>query len=263
MREPLLVWAHDDTVVPGRSYQYRIRVGVFNPLAGRDWFREDQSQFKAEPILWSGYSKETEIVQIPLMMHFFPLDVVAKEEKEVKIKVAKYHNGKWRTEDFDVRPGEIIGKTVQRPPKQGDSWLMGGYAVGGNVSGEGNMEKIDFRTGASLVDVVQTSDWMGVNMLRQRDYEDVLYTKDDTTIAHLAVKTRNWPEELQQEFNRINVAESEVIQPRGRSQGVIESQGGSQPGMMRPGMGAGAGRMEMMMMRRGGRLGGRTPPPKP
>jgi len=271
MREPLLLWAHDDTVVPGESYQYRIRLGVFNPIAGRDWFREDQKDYKEEPILWSGYSKETETIDVPLMMHFFPLDVVAKEEKAVKIKVAKFHNGKWRSEDFQVRPGEMIGKVVERKPKEGDTWSVGGYAAGGGGYAAGGsgyaesmVEVVDFGTGASLVDVVQTSDWTGVNRLQQRDYADVLYSKDDVSIAHLAVKTRNWPAQLQQQFRKIEVAESEVIQIRGRGQSSALYQQGSPTGGMRPG-GMLRGRMDrMMMMRQGrGRLGGRMPPRSP
>jgi len=266
MREPLLFWAHDDTAVPGESYQYRIRLGVFNPIAGRDWFREDQKDYKEEPILWSGYSKVTETIDIPLMMHFFPLDVVAKEEKAVKIKVARYHNGKWRSEDFQVRPGEMIGKVVERKPKEGDPWSVGGYpAAGGYTAGGGGyaaaggyaesmVEVIDFGTGASLVDVVQTSDWTGVNRLQQRDYADVLYSKDDASIAHLAVKTRNWPAQLQQQFSKIEVAESEVIQIRGRGQGSARYQQGSPTGGMRGGMLR--GRMDMMMRRGRGRYGG-------
>jgi hypothetical protein len=158
MREPLLFWAHDDTVVPGESYRYRIRLGVFNPIAGRDWFREDQKDYKDKPVLWSGYSKVTETVQAPLMMHFFPLEVVAKEEKGVKVKVAKFHNGKWRNEDFEVRPGEMIGKTIERKPKAGAPQTVG-YGLGSDsfISSSGT-EVIDFSTGASLVDVVETSD---------------------------------------------------------------------------------------------------------
>jgi hypothetical protein len=265
MREPLLSWAHDDTVVPGESYQYRIRLGVFNPIAGRDWFRENQEDYKDKPILWSEYSKETEIVDVPLMMHFFPLDVVAKEEKAVKIKVAKFHNGKWRSEDFQVRPGEMIGNVVERKPAEGEN-LLGSYGVGKTNEAGNTVELIDFSTGASLVDVVQTSDWTGINRLQQRDYADVLYSKDDdeASIAHLAVKTRNWPEELQQEFGKIRAAESEVIQFRGRGQGSIRYQQGSPAGGMRPG-GMPRGRMDMMMMRRGrgGRLGGRGPQQNP
>jgi hypothetical protein len=248
MREPLLFWAHDDTVVPGESYRYRIRLGVFNPIAGRDWFREDQKDCKEEPILWSEYSKVTEAVQVPLMMHFFPLEVAAKEEKGVKIKVAKFHNGKWRNEDFEVRPGEMIGKTIERKPKAGAPQTVGyGLGRGGFTSSSGT-EVIDFSTGASLVDVVETSDWMGVNMLRQRDYADILYATDDTSIAHLAVKMRNWPAPLQQQFNVVKVAEKEVIQMKARSLGSGRFQQSGQPGSMP------AGRL------RGGRLRGRGRP---
>ncbi|RKY12715.1 MAG: hypothetical protein DRP65_00365 [Planctomycetota bacterium] len=220
MREPLIFWAHDDTVVPGASYQYRIRLGVFNPIAGRDWFRENQKDYKDKPILWSGYSKETEVVDIPLMMHFFPLDVVAKEEKAVKIKVAKFHNGKWRSEDFQVRPGEMIGRVVERKPAEEKLW-SGSYGGRRADEAENEVELIDFSTGASLVDVVYTSDWTGVNRLQQRDYADILYCKDDndTVIDHLAVKYRNWPQDLQQQFAKVNAAKSEKIQlrERGRS----------------------------------------------
>lgn len=262
IREPLLFWAHDDTVVPGESYQYRIRLGVFNPIAGRDWFRENHEDYKDKPILWSGYSKETEIVDVPLMMQFFPLDVVAKEEKAVKIKVAKFHNGKWCGEDFQVRPGEMIGNVVERKPKENELW-PGGYG-GGKTDEAGNtVELIDFSTGALLVDVVQTSDWAGVNRLQQRDYADVLYSKDDDdeSILHLAMKTRNWPEQLQQEFNRIKAAESEVVQLRGRGQGSIGYQPGSPAGGMRPSRSR--GRMDMMMRRGLGRYGGRGPQQNP
>jgi len=220
MREPLIFWAHDDTMVPGAGYQYRIRLGVFNPIAGRDWFKENEKDYKDKPILWSAYSKETEVVDIPLMMHFFPLDVVAKEEKAVKIKVAKFHNGKWRSEDFQVRPGEMIGTVVEREPAKGELW-SGGYGGRKADEAESELELIDFGTGTSLIDVVPTSDWMGVNRLQQRPYEDILYSKDDDDagIDHLAVKYRNWPQDLQQQFAMVNAAKSEEIQIRGRGQG--------------------------------------------
>ena len=256
MREPLLFWAHDDTVVPGESYRYRIRLGVFNPIAGRDWFREDQKDYKDKPILWSGYSKVTETVQVPLMMHFFPFEVAVKEEKGVKIKVAKFHNGKWRNEDFEVRPGEMIGKTIERKPKSGGPQTIG-YGLGSDgFTSSSDTEMIDFSTGASLVDVVETSDWMGVNMLRQRDYADILYTTDDTSIAHLAVKMRNWPEELQQQFNVVKAAEKEVVQMKVRSSGAGQLQQSGQPGSMPTGR-PGGGRMRGRM---GGRMRGRVPP---
>jgi uncharacterized membrane protein YgcG len=260
-REPLVFWAHDDTVVPGKSYQYRIRLGVFNPIAGRDWFREDQQHFKEEPILWSKYSEATETVSVPLMMHFFPLDVALGEEKSVQIKVAKYHNGKWRSEDFKVRPGEMIGKVVEKQLKEGQgSRRLSGYGQVAGGSGSDSKEVVDYSTGAALVDVIQTSDWMGVNVLRQRDYADVLYTKDDVSIEHLAVKNRNWPTQLQQQFNVIKAAESEIVTLRGRGSGQIQpagQMGGRMGGRGRMGrMGGRMGRMGGRMGRMGGRMGG-------
>jgi len=255
MREPLLFWAHDDTVVPGESYQYRIRLGVFNPIAGRDWVKEDQKDYKDKPVLWSGYSKVTETVQIPLMMHFFPLDVVAKEEKAVDIKVAKFHHGKWRSEDFRVRPGEMIGKVVEKELDQGGIGLVGGYMADGADYSESKLEEVDFSTGASLVDVVEVSDWAGVNRLQQRDYADVLYSKDEASIAHLAVKVRNWPAQLQQQFNMVKVSEREPIQIQSRSQRGGRLGGGLPTG--RPGFGGRfGGRMDQFL---GGRGGGMPP----
>jgi len=40
MREPLLFWAHDDTVELRKSYRYRMRLGVFNPVAGTNQLSE-------------------------------------------------------------------------------------------------------------------------------------------------------------------------------------------------------------------------------
>jgi len=254
MREPLVFWAHDDTIVPEQSYQYRIRLGVFNPIAGRDWFREDQKHFKEEPILWSKYSDVTETVNIPLMMHFFPFDMALGEEKSVKIKVAKFHYGKWRSEDFKVRPGEMIGKVVEKQLKESDRRSFGYGQMAGGSNIDSKVEVIDYSTGATLVDAVQTSDWMGVNVLRQRDYFDILYTKDDVSIEHLAVKNRNWPTQLQQQFNMIKAAESEIVTLRGRGSGRLQPAGriGGRP--VGPG-GRPGGRLGGRM---GGRMGGRT-----
>ncbi len=157
----------------------------------------------------------------------------------------------------------MIGRTIERKPKTGDLQTIGYSSGSDGFTSIGGTEVIDFSTGASLVDVVETSDWMGVNMLRQRDYADILYTTDDTSIAHLAVKMRNWPGELQQQFNVVKTAEKEVVQMKARSLGGSRFQQSGQPGSMPTGR-PGGGRMgrDMMMMRRstmgrGGARGGR------
>ena len=44
LRETITFWAYDDTVEPGASYQYRIRIGVFNPVAGTGQVREEDAR---------------------------------------------------------------------------------------------------------------------------------------------------------------------------------------------------------------------------
>ena len=120
---------------------------------------------------------------------------------------------------------------------------------------ESKLEEVDFSTGASLVDVVEVSDWAGVNRLQQRDYADVLYSKDEASIAHLAVKVRNWPAQLQQQFNMVKVSEREPIQIQSRSQRGGRLGGGLPTG--RPGFGGRfGGRMDQFL---GGRGGGMPP----
>ena len=63
MREPLLFWAYDDTVEPKKSYRYKIRLGVFNPIAGTEQFSEQYKHFKNKVILWSKFSDTTETVR--------------------------------------------------------------------------------------------------------------------------------------------------------------------------------------------------------
>ncbi len=75
IREPLLFWAHDDTVEPGKSYRYRIRLGVFNPIAGTNKFNEQDEDLKNQIVLWSEFSEVEEIVKVPGTLYFFPRDV--------------------------------------------------------------------------------------------------------------------------------------------------------------------------------------------
>ncbi|MHC4726434.1 MAG: hypothetical protein ACYS17_04330, partial [Planctomycetota bacterium] len=112
MKEPLTFWAHDDTVEPRKHYRYRIRLGVFNPVAGTNQLSERDISRKNEVVLWSEFSDITQPVEIPGMMYFF-----AKHIREpaniVTVQVSKYVNGYWHSEDFKVSQGEVIGSVVE------------------------------------------------------------------------------------------------------------------------------------------------------
>ena len=193
-------------------------------------------------ILWTGYSEETDAVKIPAMLHFFPMDIVKGEEKTVDIQVAKYYRGKWRSKNFNVCVGEMIGREVEEELSSDDirRRMMG---LGGEGDGSSKKTlrkmKVDYSTGAMLVDVVEDSKWMGVNVLNRRDYADVLFTDDGEEIEHVAVKSRNWPSELQAEFARVKQAELEKVTLVGRGSKKRGRRGGrsrTSPMPMMPGM---------------------------
>ena len=116
--KPLLFWVFDDTVEPGKAYQYRVRFGVFNPVAGTGQFVDRDMDKKNQVILWSPYSEVTKPIEIQKMMYLFAKDVQDKASTAT-VEVARYTLGYWHSQDFQVKPGEAIGK-VTEPKKEDD-----------------------------------------------------------------------------------------------------------------------------------------------
>ena len=112
MREPLVFWAHDDTVEPRKHYRYRIRLGVFNPVAGTDQLSEQDISRKNEVVLWSEFSDVTDPVEIPGRLYFFAKHI-REPANVVTVQVSKYLLGYWHSEDFKVSQGEVIGNVVE------------------------------------------------------------------------------------------------------------------------------------------------------
>jgi len=249
--EPLLFWAVDDSVAPGRTYRYRVRIGVFNPVAGTDRLAEDDLDKKNQVILWSEFSALTQPVAVPKMMYMFAKDV-QEQTKTAVVEVARYALGYWRSEDFKVKPGEVIGKEmepeVEEDKRQARLGATGritdplyarspmGLAVPGTrTTGPDGVylpETIDYRTGHILVDLVQVNDWGTPPNLQPRGYHDMLYSSDGMNIEHMPVKTSNWPKDLLASYQYISAEKRKEPQPfrdfktsglRGR---------GSRPGMM-------------------------------
>jgi hypothetical protein len=217
MSEPLIFWAHDDTVEPKKSYQYRIQIGVFNPVAGANQFTEQDKLRKNNVILWSAFSDVTETIDIPGRMYFFASDL-QEAAKTVTVDVCKYVLGYWYSERFAVKQGEIIGKVkdVKLKPEEQKAVTV--------------PEKIDYCTGAVLVDIVPVNDWTGSGKLTARDYYDMLYSFDGVNIEHMPVKATYWAKELQAMFGYIQRLQKQPKEPLrgwgsqvgGRIQGVRE-----------------------------------------
>jgi len=199
MEEPLVFWAHDDTVEPRKSYRYRMRLGVFNPIAGTDQFIEQDKSLKNKVILWSEFSDATGTVDIPGTLYFFPREI-QEAAKTVTVTACRYVLGYWYCKDFMVKAGETIGNVVGLEPLESQEQLT-------------VPEQIDYTTGAVLIDVAQVDDWSGGTNPYKRQYYNMLYSFDGKDIERLPIKTRYWAEALQSKFNEIKRSEKELKEP--------------------------------------------------
>ncbi len=250
--KPTLIWAFDDTAEPGKMYQYRLRVGVFNPVAGTGQLVERDMDKNGQVILWSAYSQTVGPISIPQRVYLFAKNVQDKT-KTATVEVARYMLGYWRTEDFQVKPGESIGKAVE--PKEPDrersrdrerrlaAMQMGGGRI---TDPRGDMmadpmymtsdpaqasqpKVVDYTTGKVVVDLVEVNDWGDAPNLRPRMYHDMLYTSDGMYIEHMPVSMTNWPRDLAEAYQMIQTEKRKEPKPfRAFNQGTMRGRGGMQ-----------------------------------
>ena len=239
IREPILFWAHDDTTELSKTYRYRIRLGVFNPVAGTNQLSEQSISQKNKVILWSEFSDVTEPVEIPGRSYFFARDI-QEAARTITVTVCQYVLGHWYSEDFKVREGEVIGDVVEIEPEKEKtqrgrtSDVLGGRLATTLARPEEKTnvpEKIDYGTGAVMVDATPMNDWWGDKALRARHYYDMLYSFDGINIEHMPVGTTYWSKDMQGTFSNIARLSRETPEPfkdfgSGRRRGGIPGQGG-------------------------------------
>jgi len=199
MRQPLMFWAFDDTARPGESYRYRIRLGVFNPLAGTERIEQRYEHLRENVILWSEFSDVSNIVEIPEILYLFATKA-QESTKKVEVTVCRYSLGYWYTKAFWVSPGELIGKVIKYEPSETEQGIT-------------LPEQIDYSTGAILVDLVEVNDWFLGRGLRQRRYLDMVYGFGQNKLLHMPVGIRFWANDVQFKFNEIKKLEKMSKKP--------------------------------------------------
>ncbi|MCK5472918.1 MAG: hypothetical protein KAI59_02715 [Planctomycetes bacterium] len=108
----IVFWAHDDTAKANQKYRYRIRLGVFNPVAGTNQLSQQDMAKKNQAILWSDFSDITDVVKIPAMLYFFPVDII-EASQTITTTVCRYKLGYWYSKKFAVNKGEVIGEIAE------------------------------------------------------------------------------------------------------------------------------------------------------
>ncbi|MCK4914399.1 MAG: hypothetical protein KAS69_07400 [Planctomycetes bacterium] len=196
----IVFWAHDDTAKANQKYRYRIRLGVFNPVAGTNQLSQQDMAKKNQAILWSDFSDITDVVKIPAMLYFFPVNII-EASQTITTTVCRYKLGYWYSKKFAVNKGEVIGEIAEAENTEEEKESEDEKLI--------TPETIDYSTNIVLVDVIPSNSWTGKNNLREKYYFDMLYSSDGTEIEHISVKQRYWPKELQKKFNEIKKAQEE------------------------------------------------------
>lgn len=132
------VWFHDDSVEPGKTYRYRMRVRIWNRYVGkRDVLQDPSNAEKTE--LTGDWSLPSDPVTVAPETHFFVRG--ATSDDAVNVEVFKRFRGDWYKESFLVRVGDEIGELREIKTYELDDK--------GNPVRAG----VDFRTGAVVLDI--------------------------------------------------------------------------------------------------------------
>ena len=133
------VWFHDDTVEAGKTYQYRMRVKLWNRYVGRLRAVKDIDEAKVPTVLGE-WSFPSDPITVTPSTYFF-LSGSQPNENSASVDVWKWRKGFWKKQRFDVTIGDVIGDS--RNIKTGEY----------NTEGEEVAEDVDFTTDAVVLDL--------------------------------------------------------------------------------------------------------------
>ena len=199
-QEEIIIWAHDSKVEPGGVYRYLVRFGIFNPIAGRNWFYPQDRQLKNQLILWSSHTSPGKIVTIPERTLFFPNSKPYRlEDRSISVDVYRWVEGLWHKKDFRVSPGSVIGTTDKKEKTS---------AASGDAIFQEDQLEVDYSTNITVLDiVVNSSHWyrLGGSRASFRNVvtTDIIYLDTDGIVKRMGVDKRSWPEELNQKRSKI------------------------------------------------------------
>lgn len=106
----IITFQHDDTVSPGKSYRYRMRYLMLNPVYGQPAGAADAkiaAQFRWE----SAWSDWTGVVNVSSKLSFFVSSQITTGANAVQMEIFQFINGRMSSKTFAVQPGDEIGGT--------------------------------------------------------------------------------------------------------------------------------------------------------
>jgi hypothetical protein len=135
------LWAHDDTVQPGKTYRYRIRYKILNPLYARP---VADTRLADTFVLDSPLSDWSDPVTLPTPTTFYIASGVSPKGDKVRLDVFTWKDGAYQLQPLELGPGDSVPAT---------EWVLL-YARTSGVddtsalftTDNGNMMRRDYRT---------------------------------------------------------------------------------------------------------------------
>lgn len=175
-------WAHDVTAEPGKTYRYRARIAVSNPMFGRaPVLVESQRPLAARPVLFSEPSPWSAPVVVSPRVAFFLANAsdgrgggMGPTEPTATVEIYAFYYGYYRRSTATLRPGDMLSTRADMPeglrlpvarsrdtgmegrPGETETIISGGRPPGGEEAGaEGELvpNRIPVVMDVFLVDV--------------------------------------------------------------------------------------------------------------
>ena len=134
------VWLHDDSVEPGKTYRYRMRVNLWNRYVGQIKPLRDPQEAR-HSVLYGDWSLPSEPMAVTPSTYFF-LNSPTFDQSGANVDVFKWRKGEWLKQRFlDVQIGKVIGEVKKVKTDDFDD------------DGKPLREDIDFDTGVVVLDL--------------------------------------------------------------------------------------------------------------
>jgi hypothetical protein len=101
------IWQHDDQVTAGKTYRYKMRYRLKNPIFSTN--AGDPAALTEQFSLDSEFSDWTTPITVPSLVNFFVAGGVVQGRSTVAFEVFRWDQGQQKMERFDVAPGDQVG----------------------------------------------------------------------------------------------------------------------------------------------------------
>lgn len=128
------IWLHDPALEPGKTYRFRLKVDLFNPVFGQ--LAAVQNPADAQQPTLTSVSEWSDAVSVPPATQFY---VGGGGIGSIRVDVFRRAQGATFRQSFSLKPGDMVGEPVVRE-----------YI--NPLTGRVDSTTVDFSTGCMLVD---------------------------------------------------------------------------------------------------------------